>query len=145
MRVRIRKTMNGVEYWDTEEKRSILVPAGQDPGFEYETDPVTMLEEKPVKAAAAEADPDSIDDGPSIDNAEQPKEDKKDVSHIVSQEEELDAALKDEDMPDLSGKTIKELKEFAAKEEIDIPTDIKKRDAIIDHLYDQLMERQMAD
>lgn len=43
MRVFIRKTLNGDEYWDNEEKRTILLPTGMKPGFEITENPKSML------------------------------------------------------------------------------------------------------
>ncbi|USK54382.1 hypothetical protein LIS82_22955 [Cytobacillus solani] len=43
MRVEIRKTATGTEYWDAKEKRSIFVPAGKDPDFEVTKNPKSMI------------------------------------------------------------------------------------------------------
>lgn len=43
MRVPIRKTINGTEYWDTEFKKSILVPTGVEPDFEVTENPKSLL------------------------------------------------------------------------------------------------------
>ena len=39
----IRKTISGTEYWDSEEKRSLFVPAGEEPGFEVTVNPESMI------------------------------------------------------------------------------------------------------
>ncbi|PEP08175.1 hypothetical protein CN577_11605 [Bacillus toyonensis] len=39
----IRKTISGTEYWDNEEKRSLFVPTGEEPGFEVTLNPESML------------------------------------------------------------------------------------------------------
>lgn len=45
MRVEIRKTMNGTEYWDTKEKRSVFVLNDVEPSFEVIENPATMLDQ----------------------------------------------------------------------------------------------------
>ncbi|MEK4715242.1 Rho termination factor N-terminal domain-containing protein [Sporosarcina sp. FSL K6-5500] len=45
MIVETRKTANGTEYWDTELKKSVFVPAGKKPDFEITVDPPSMLSE----------------------------------------------------------------------------------------------------
>ncbi|PEA97933.1 hypothetical protein CON66_00125 [Bacillus cereus] len=39
----IRKTISGTEYWDNKEKRSLFVPAGEEPGFEVTKNPKSMI------------------------------------------------------------------------------------------------------
>lgn len=39
----IRKTISGTEYWDNEEKRSLFVPTGEEPGFEVTVNPKSMI------------------------------------------------------------------------------------------------------
>ncbi|PEZ05553.1 hypothetical protein CN326_13900 [Bacillus sp. AFS018417] len=43
MIVEIRKTVSGTEYWDAKEKRSLFVPAGEEPGFEVTENPESMI------------------------------------------------------------------------------------------------------
>ncbi|APC48968.1 hypothetical protein BME96_12540 [Virgibacillus halodenitrificans] len=43
MKVFIRKTAQGSEYWDNKEKRTLFVPAGKKPGFEVTEDPESMI------------------------------------------------------------------------------------------------------
>ncbi len=43
MRVLIRSSASGSEYWDTEEKRNVFVPKGQEPDFEVTENPESML------------------------------------------------------------------------------------------------------
>ncbi|WP_412675759.1 hypothetical protein [Bacillus mycoides] len=39
----IRKTKSGTEYWDSKEKRSLIVQTGEVPGFEVTENPVCWL------------------------------------------------------------------------------------------------------
>ncbi|MFD2628738.1 hypothetical protein [Oceanobacillus kapialis] len=43
MKVEVRKTAQGTEYWDTEEKRTLFVPAGKKPSFEVTNEPKSMV------------------------------------------------------------------------------------------------------
>lgn len=43
MKVQTRKTAAGTEYWDTEEKKTIFVPAGTEPDFEVTVNPKSMI------------------------------------------------------------------------------------------------------
>lgn len=43
MKVEIRKTISGTEYWDTKEQRSLFVPAGEEPGFEVTENPKSLV------------------------------------------------------------------------------------------------------
>ncbi|WP_430482800.1 hypothetical protein [Rossellomorea marisflavi] len=43
MHVEVRKSAQGIEYWDTEEKKIHFVSKGQKPGFEVTKDPKSML------------------------------------------------------------------------------------------------------
>ncbi|MEM5623725.1 Rho termination factor N-terminal domain-containing protein [Bacillus thuringiensis] len=92
----IRKTISGTEYWDNEEKRSLFVPTGQEPGFEVTVNPKSMIL--------------------GMDLASEP--DRTVVSEV----------------PVLSNMTVKELREYAAELNIEIPSDMKKKEDIIELL-----------
>ncbi|ANT40115.1 MULTISPECIES: Rho termination factor N-terminal domain-containing protein [Bacillus cereus group] len=92
----IRKTISGTEYWDNEQKKSLFVPTGEEPGFEVTVNPESMLI--------------------GVDLA-----DGKDMT-VVSE------------VPVLSNMTVKELREYADELGIEIPSDIKKKEDIIDLL-----------
>lgn len=94
MKVEIRKTAQGTEYWDTEEKRSLFVVAGQKPSFEVTVNPDSMIDKEPINAREE-------GDGRNL-----------------------------EDM------TVAELKGFAKSIDVEIPSDIKKKDDIIKLLAD---------
>jgi hypothetical protein len=53
MKVEIRKTAQGTEYWDTKEKRTLFVPAGKKPHFEVTKNPETMLTKDGKKSKTA--------------------------------------------------------------------------------------------
>ncbi len=43
MKVLIRTTANGTEYWCTDDKKTLFVPAGEQPSFEVTDEPTTMI------------------------------------------------------------------------------------------------------
>ncbi|MEH6940789.1 hypothetical protein [Bacillus sp. JJ722] len=43
MIIETRKTAQGTEYWDNDEKRSLFVPAGEKPNFEVTENPNSMI------------------------------------------------------------------------------------------------------
>ena len=43
MIVETRRTAHGREYWDTELKKTVFVPAGKNPKFEVTADPASMI------------------------------------------------------------------------------------------------------
>lgn len=92
MRIKTRETGTGTEYWDNIEKRTVFVPNGEEPGFEFKErkDVKSMLAEKQVE--------DTEPDGP-----------------ITM-------------LPDM---TVKELKQYAADNEIVIPDGVVKKPDIV--------------
>lgn len=50
MRIAIKKTIAGTEYWDNVEKRIIFLPVGHRPDFVVTVDPETMIHKEEVKA-----------------------------------------------------------------------------------------------
>lgn len=45
MKVETRKTAAGTEYWDSKGKRTLFVPAGQEPNFEVTENPKSLIGE----------------------------------------------------------------------------------------------------
>ncbi|HDX9640336.1 TPA: hypothetical protein ROY14_002427 [Bacillus mobilis] len=88
----IRKTISGTEYWDSEEKRSLFVPTGEEPGFEVTVNPESMI-----------------------------------LGMDLSSEPDKTAI-------NLNGMTVKELRDHAASINVEIPSDVKKKEDIIDLL-----------
>jgi hypothetical protein len=82
MKVLIRKTIAGNEYWDADGKKTLFVPKGQTPDFEVEENPESML---------------------------------------VPEVEEIEVSENS-----LEGMSIKELREYAAEHDIEIPAEVKK-------------------
>jgi hypothetical protein len=97
VKVEIRRTAQGTEYWDTKEKRTLFVHAGQEPNFEVAVSPESMIT--------------------GVDTAKEP-----DATAVT--------VINLEDM------TIKELRAYAAEHNVDIPSEVKKKDDIIKALSD---------
>lgn len=143
MRVQIRKTLSGVEYWDTDEKRTIFVPHGTQPDFKVTVGPKSLI----GKAATAliidevhqlESDEDEMeDDNPLMMNPGQSAIDE-DIDQMLANEDESDAV-------DISGMTIKELRAYAGEHDIEIPKEVTRRDDILEFISDYEMEKDLLD
>ncbi|MBE5106470.1 hypothetical protein IGI01_14580 [Bacillus thuringiensis] len=101
----IRKTISGTEYWDNKEKRSLFVPTGEEPGFEVTVNPESMIADKELATG-----------GYFTGNTE---------GQVIG---ESGTELI------LSNKTIKELRDYAASINVEIPADVKKKEDIIELL-----------
>ncbi|MCC2381188.1 MULTISPECIES: Rho termination factor N-terminal domain-containing protein [Bacillus] len=101
----IRKTISGTEYWDNEKKKSLFVPTGEEPGFEVTVNPESMIADKELATG-----------GYFTGNTE---------GQVIG---ESDTELI------LSNKTIKELRDYAASINVEIPSDMKKKEDIIELL-----------
>ena len=61
MRIPIRKTTQGIEYWCTKEKRIIILPTGVKPDFETSESPKSMLQkDAPKTDYQTEVDPEKM-------------------------------------------------------------------------------------
>lgn len=49
MKILMRRTLAGDEYWDNVEKKTILVRTGKKPKFDFEVEPKTMLHEEKIE------------------------------------------------------------------------------------------------
>jgi hypothetical protein len=99
MKVQTRVTAQGTEYWDNEAKKTLFVPADQEPDFEVTENPKSMVW------------------GVDVANGS---------DHTVINNEVVD----------LESKTIAELKEYAASKDLEIPADVKKKEDIVNYLYE---------
>lgn len=135
MKVPIRKTIAGTEYWDTENKRSLFVPKGSEPDFEVTENPKSMITPEGDKVVAV------LDHSatPDLSNAA-------DFIHsgTINQEElDSDGNTKDdlagepvtnpedEEPSELEGMTAKDLRAYAKKNGITIPAAIRSKGDIL--------------
>ncbi|PGS28392.1 hypothetical protein COC59_05195 [Bacillus cereus] len=102
MITKIRKTISGTEYWDSKEKRSLFVPTGEEPGFEVTVNPESMIADKELATGGYFT---GNINGKAIGES---------GTELI-----------------LSNKTIKELHEYAASINVEIPVDVKKKEDII--------------
>lgn len=108
MKVPIRKTINGTEYWDTVDKKSIFVPAGSKPDFEVTENPKSMI----IGVDWASGNDTTVISNQTADD--QP----------------------DGPITSFADMTIKELRNYAKQNEIIIPAEIKSKDDIVIFLND---------
>lgn len=98
MKVEIRKTLTGTEYWDTEARKTLFVCKGQKPDFEVTKNPKSMI------------------------GAEKPAVD----------ENEYEV--------DLDDMTAEQLIEFAEKNGIEVPGNMKKEETIRKYVAAELVK-----
>ncbi|PGS18926.1 hypothetical protein COC59_29850 [Bacillus cereus] len=101
----IRKTISGTEYWDSKEKKSLFVPTGEEPGFKVTVNPESMIADKEIATGGYYT---ANNEGQVIGES---------GTELI-----------------LSNKTVKELREYAVKINIEIPSDMKKKEDIIELL-----------
>lgn len=126
MKVLVRKSAAGAEYWDTEEKRSIFLPKGMEPDFEVTANPKSMITPESKKVPVTVIDDASEITGGFI----QVDEDKQKQPDPEEGNESVDKA-EPKKPDDLENKTVKELRAMAKKEGIDIPNAIRTKGDII--------------
>ncbi len=115
MKVPIRKTIAGTEYWDTEAKRSLFVPKGSEPDFEVTDNPKSMLT---------------------------PEGDKIVVETVVKGDEAIEVnsidandvvEIPEEEQPsELDSMNTKDLRAYAKKNGIEIPAAIRAKGDILE-------------
>ena len=103
----IRNTATGSEYWDNEEKKIHFVPAGTKPDFDFETDAKSLL----------------LIDGKQYEVG-------MDIGSGDSFTPDHDELI------DFSEMKLTELKEYAAHNDIEVPSDVKTKQQYIDFLTD---------
>lgn len=123
MKVLVRKSVAGAEYWDTEEKKSIFVPKGMNPDFEVSGKPASMITPETQSAGTITAE---VISSALVGNAnETPQQlDSEKANEVL-------AKVENTVVNDLENKTVKELRALAAKEGIDIPNAIRTKGDII--------------
>lgn len=127
MRVLIRKTIAGSEYWDNEERRTIFVPSGQDPDFEVVDNPQSMLKDgKDVVVGYDTSDQKDFSVG---GNGEVLDSDGNTEEDFDEQESTTDPSQEDTDP--LDEMSVKQLREYAKKNHIDIPGAVRAKSDIV--------------
>ena len=128
MRVLIRSSASGTEYWDTKEKRNGFVPKGQEPDFEVNENPESMLSKEadlyvgrlPITVGNVTIDNDGIKGERLLTTASSADDEEQD--EIVSS---YDESVVLEEM------TVKELREYAKRKGIEIPSAVRAKGDIL--------------
>lgn len=117
---KIRSSITGTEYWDSEKKKTVVVPKGQEPDFE-------VTEEKGIL----------IDDGSFMTIKGEPITNSNEVLDSdgnTTNDFDGDEATNDqfaEETDELDNMTAKELRAYAKKHGIDIPGAIRAKGDIL--------------
>lgn len=127
MRVLIRSSASGTEYWDTEEKRNVFVPKGQEPDFEVTENPESMLSKEadlyvsglPITVGNVTVDTDGIKDERLLTTAS------------ADDEEEQDELVPSDESVVLEEMNVKELREYAKRKGIEIPSAVRAKGDIL--------------
>ncbi|HAP5987418.1 Rho termination factor N-terminal domain-containing protein [Enterococcus faecalis] len=119
MRVLIRSSASGTEYWDTEEKRNVFVPKGQEPNFEFSDESVSMIDNKII----------SVDKSEGNDSTVVVVAEKQDDGAL--QVNSIDVVPSDDESVVLEEMSVKELREYAKRNDIEIPSAVRVKAEIL--------------
>lgn len=126
MRVLIRSSASGSEYWDIEEKRNVFVPKGQEPDFEVTENPESMLSKEadlyvsglPITVGNVTVDTDGIKGERLLTTAS-------------ADGEEPDEIVPSDESVVLEEMNVKELREYAKRKGIEIPSAARAKGDIL--------------
>ncbi|EGO7769064.1 hypothetical protein ACFJXE_07755 [Enterococcus faecalis] len=126
MRVLTRSSASGSEYWDTEEKRNVFVPKGQEPDFEVTENPESMLSKEadlyvsglPITVRNVTVDTDGIKGERLLTTAS-------------ADDEEQDELVPSDESVVLEEMNVKELREYAKRKGIEIPSAARAKGDIL--------------
>lgn len=126
MRVLIRSSASGSEYWDTEEKRNVFIPKGQEPDFEVTENPESMLSKEadlyvgglPITVGNVTVDTDGIKGERLLTTAS-------------ADEEQDEIVPSDDESVVLEEMSVKELREYAKRKDIEIPSAVRVKAEIL--------------
>lgn len=127
MRVLIRSSASGTEYWDIEEKRNVFVPKGQEPDFEVTENPESMLIKEadlhigglPITVGNVTVDTDGIKGERLLTTAS------------AADDEEQDELVPSDESVVLEEMNVKELREYAKRKGIEIPSAVRAKGDIL--------------
>ncbi|MGH2216907.1 Rho termination factor N-terminal domain-containing protein [Enterococcus faecalis] len=128
MCVLIRSSASGTEYWDTEEKRNVFVPKGQEPDFEVTENPKSMLSKEadlyvgglPITDGNVTIDTDGIKGERLLTTASS-----------ADDEEQDEIVPSDDESVVLEKMNVKELREYAKRKGIEIPSAARAKGDIL--------------
>lgn len=150
MRVLIRTTATGSEFWDAKEKRTIFVPAGKKPDFVATVNPDSMIYETDTssqddKTVTAKPDEAIIDNPESEEpenvKTENAKTEKQENENNENTETEIPESEETENQESGLGElSVKQLHGYAESVEVEIPKSAKTKKAIVEFLESQELE-----
>lgn len=117
--IKIRSSITGTEYWDSEKKKTVVVPEGQEPNFEVTEEKGISSDSKTFVAV----------NGELIANRNENLD-----SENITVDFDEDEATNDqstEETDELDNMTAKELRAYAKKHGIDIPGAIRAKGDIL--------------
>ncbi|WP_155002753.1 Rho termination factor N-terminal domain-containing protein [Klebsiella michiganensis] len=125
MRVLIRSSASGKEYWDTEEKRNVFVPKGQEPKFDTSEQTDMTVVAKAI-----------VGDGVLFKSGEEIHLSGEELDSDGNTAADFDGEKLTDDQSDgttdeLEDMTAKELRAYAKKHGIDIPGAVRAKGDII--------------
>ncbi|MDV7843013.1 hypothetical protein PSG94_13820 [Enterococcus faecalis] len=131
MRVLIRSSASGKEYWDTEEKRNVFVPKGQETDFEVTENPESMLSKEadlyvgglPITVGNVTVDTDGI-------KYEQSNDEPIDSDGHTEMDMAGDAGTNNDELS-FDKMSVKELREYAKRNDIEIPSAVRVKAEIL--------------
>lgn len=137
MNVLIRKTIAGSEYWNTEEKRTMFVPRGQKPDFEVTEDPQSMI--TPEKQIAGSVDFGEVGKDISVNGNGSIIDDQAealDSNELII--EELQGEESTQESSELESMSVKQLRDYAKKNNIEIPGAIRSKGDIVQVIQESI-------
>lgn len=125
MIVQIRKNITGTEYWDTEKKKTIFVPKGQQPDFKVEDNPKSMITPEGDKK------PEILTKHLNVPETNQEVLEPDGNTEENLADESITNPVPDDQSSELDSMTIKQLREYAKENNINIPSALKTKGDII--------------
>lgn len=117
---KIRSSITGTEYWDSEKKKTVVVPKGQEPDFEVTEEKGILIDDGSFMTIKGE---------PITNSNEVLDSDGNTTNDLDGDEVTNDQSTEDTD--ELDNMTAKELRAYAKKHGIDIPGAIRAKGDII--------------
>lgn len=117
---KIRSSITGTEYWDSEKKKTVVVPKGQEPDFEVTEEKEILIDDGSFMTIKGE---------PITNSNEVLDSDGNTTNDLDGDEVTNDQSVEEADK--LDNMTAKELRAYAKKHGIDIPGAIRAKGDIL--------------
>ncbi|EAF6235983.1 hypothetical protein ASB83_15000 [Listeria monocytogenes] len=127
MKVLVRKSIAGNEYWDTKKKKSLFVPKGTEPSFKVTENPKSMITpegDKVIVAYDESGGKDKTVYSEMVQNKDETVEEQ-DITVVEN-------TVQDEQPSELDNMKAKELLAYAKKNDIEIPAAIRAKGDILE-------------